>query len=277
MNEKTRFGAIISLIGGLFGIIANFVLFMDGYNAMYLAKKALNRPDEMPIVTYIIPSLSDMGILGSAMLLVAAFGFYKSAKWSWGVAVTGSILMLQGSTFAMVPAASSGDVPMYAILWVPSFTLFLLYTLYVRKCNRTIVAIATVAGMAYVLTFFNGVAATSRIFKTILEGGDRSIFVFSERLNWFSTVVWGVFTVGLLTKRKYMVPVGIGAGILGIVGGAPLAYTSFTETGVFSMFAFGVLFSAALLVYLMLPIGEKTIEKWVASRDNDAKPKGKAA
>jgi len=266
MKEKTKFGAIISLIGGLFGIIANFVLFMDGYNAMYLAKQAENRPDEMPIVTYIIPALSDMGILGSVMLLVGAFGFYKAAKWAWPVALTGSILMIQGSTFAMVPAASSGTAPMYAILWVPSFTLFLVYTLYVRKCDPKIVVIATVAGMAFVLTFFNGVAATSRIFKTILDGGDRSLFVFAERINWFSTVAWGVFTIGLLTKRKHMIPVGVGAGFLGIIGGAPLAYTSFMETGVFSMFAFGVIFSGVLLVYLMLPTGEKTINKWIEAK-----------
>lgn len=266
MNEKTKFGAIISLIGGLYGVIGNFVLFMGSYNAMFLAKKAQNRPDEMPIVTYIIPSLSDMGVIGSVLLLVAAYGFFRKTKWAWGTAVAGSIIMLQGSTFAMVPAASSGDAPLYAILWVPSFTLFLVYTLYVRKCNPKVVAIATLGGMAFVLTFFNGVAATSRIFKTILEQGDKSLFVFAERLNWMATVAWGLFTVGILLKKRHTVPVSMVAGLLGIIGGVPLAFTSFTETGVFSMFAFGALFSVGTMLLMLLPSTQRLVEKWVEAK-----------
>lgn len=257
-------GAIVSLAGSLLGIVGFLWLFTEWWPRMFAAEMAKGRPDEAFIVTFIIPALNDVGIIGSVVLAVAAWGFFKQKTWAWGVGMAGIVLMMQGSFFPMIPAASSGLAPMYAILFVPVFAMYLIMTLFVRKVDGKIVTLSIVAGMTYVLTFMNGIAATNRIWLSIeAHGLGDSLFVAVERLNWYAAIAWGVFVVALLMQQKWALPVGIGAGIMGFAGGILIAYVSMASHGGFSMFTAGPIFSGLLLVMFLLPKGQKVVTDWV--------------
>ncbi len=267
IEERTQQGAWIALFGALFGIIGFLILFVSEWHTMWYAKASMDRPDESFIVTYIIPTLNDIGLIGSVVLAVAAFGFFKKQSWAWGVAMLGLVLMIQGSFFPMIPAASAGVAPWYGILYVPIMVLYFVMAMYVRNLSGKLVGLSLLGGMAYVLTFMNGIAATNRIWMSIQDYGlGNPVYVVAERLNWYAAIAWGVFVVALFLQQKWAVPVGIGAGIMGIIGGTPVAYLSMVDQGGFSMFIPGPALSAALLIYLLLPSGQEFVYNWAESK-----------
>jgi hypothetical protein len=95
----------------------------------------------------------------------------------------------------------------------------------------------------------NGIASWSRI----LTIGD-PIFVFVQRLSWFSSIGWGIVTIGILIRPKeWMRIVGLGAGFLQVLVGVPLAYTTTIELGRFSLFTLAPLMSLVILVLFLSP------------------------
>jgi len=270
MHERSKAGMITALLGGAYGLFMAFYLFMTTWIQMYDAKAAQKREDESFIVNYIIPALHDLGLIGSILLLVAAYGFYKGAKWAYTVAIVGTVLLIQGSGFPIVAAASAGAPPMYIALFIPAMALFYIFTLYVRKTDWKIVVLATFAGMAYVLTLFNGIAATSRTVQALGFGeglAPTTKFVAAERINWYGTIAWGFFTVAILLKKNW-VPTALFAGIAGIAGGASLAYDSMVANGwsTLSLFSLAPIFCIILIIVLLLPIGQRTVKNWCEAK-----------
>lgn len=270
MHERTKAGMIAALVGGAYGLFMAFFLFITTWIDMYDHKAAQHRADESFIINYIIPALHDLGLIGSILLLVAAYGFFKAAKWAYTVAIIGTVLLVQGSAFPIVAAASGGATPKYIALFVPAMALFYIFTLYVRKTDWKIVLIATLTGMAYVLTLFNGIAATSRTVQALELGqglAPTTKFVAAERINWYGTIAWGFVTCGILLKRNW-VPAAIFAAIAGIAGGASLAYDSMVDNGwsTISLFALAPIFCIVLLVILLIPFGERAVKEWSESK-----------
>lgn len=274
--EKSKAGGFIALIGGLYGIFMTFYLFTTTWIDMYAHKASQKRSDESFIINYIIPALHDVGVIGSIILLVAAYGFFKRAKWAYNVAIVGTVLLVQGSAFPIVAAASGGASPMYIALFVPAMALFYIFTLYVRKVEWKIVVLATLAGMAYVLTMFNGIAATSRTVQALeaakgVIGADHlagtTVYVAAERINWYGVMAWGIFTIGLLLKRNW-IPAALFGGVAGIAGGAFLAYSSMVANGwsKLSLFSLAPLFCIVIMILVLLPYGEKTVKNWTTAK-----------
>lgn len=274
--EKTKAGSFIALIGGLYGIFMAFYLFTTTWIDMYMHKAAQHRSDESFIINYIIPALHDLGVIGSILLLVAAYGFWKSAKWAYSVAIVGTVLLVQGSGFPIVAAASGGASPKYIALFIPAMALFYIFTLYVRKVDWKIVVVATLSGMAYVLCMFNGIAATSRTVQALGNGKDlepaarlagTTLYVAAERINWYGVMAWGIFTIGILLKRNWTAA-GLFGGVAGIAGGAFLAYSSMVDNGwsKISLFALSPIFCIILIAILLIPYGERAIKNWTEAK-----------
>ena len=160
--------------------------------------------------------------------------------------------------FSMVPAMSRGLFPLFLIVFLPNLITYLLLLTYVRKVDGKIVLVSLISGMAYVMVFMNGIASTDKI---ILKRGD--IFIAVQRINWIAAVGWGVFTVALVTRQKWTVPVGLGAGLLTLTAGIPLAVATTLEAGRFSMFSPGPMLAALLLLVLFVPAGNRMVTQWL--------------
>lgn len=259
MKERTNAGGVIALIGALIGIVGVFVAFMLAYEPMMVAEVAAGRPDEETIVKWVIPFLSDIGIIAGTLWAIAAYGFFKRERWAWTFAVTANVISLLTGFFAMIPALSRGILPLFLIVFVPNLITYLLLLVYVRRVETRIVVISLLSGVTFVLAFMNGVASTD---KMILNSGP--LFVTVQRLNWVASIGWAVFTVALLTKKSWATRVGLGAGLLTLTAGIPLAVATTIEAGRFSMFSPAPMLAALLLLILFfIPVGTKTVSQWV--------------
>ena len=143
MKERSKAGAVISLVGAVIGIIGVFVVFMLAYEPMMLVQMAVGRPDEATIVEYFIPFLSDIGIIAGALWAVAAYGFFKNERWAWTVAVIANVISLLTGFFGMIPAMSKGQFPLFLVIFLPSLITYLLLLAYVRQVNAKIIAADT--------------------------------------------------------------------------------------------------------------------------------------
>ncbi len=258
MKEKPRSGVIVSLTGAVVGIIGVFVVFMLTYKAMIAVEIAAGRPDEAKIVSYVIPFLSDIGIFAGALWAVSAYGFARKERWAWGTAVIANVISLLTGFFAMIPAMSRGLFPLFLFIFIPNLITYVLLLTHVRKVDSKIVLISLLSGITYVIVFMNGVASTDKIIL-----GKGIVFIAVQRVNWIASIGWGIFTVALVMRKKWAMPVGLGAGLLAITAGTPLAVATTIEAGRFSMFSPGPILALLMLLILFTPVGNKTVARWL--------------
>lgn len=264
----------------------------------YSGSLGIARVDEAFIVEYVIPALHDLAFLGGAIMVVAAYLYAKNHKNAWHVGLIGNLIAVQGLGFPVIGAASAGIFPEYTYVFLPIFAGFYLYIAYLRRYPAKVITWATVIGMTYVLALFNGIASASRMSQMeavqlnndtlngfpqrLLDiyGADQlqqigwvpgwgladktPMFEAVQQINWIGMIGWGVVLVAFLFQKKWVIPVAIFSAILNILGGVPLGIDSMTgpDATVFSMFLIAPIFSLIILVYFLMPSGEKFVLNW---------------
>jgi hypothetical protein len=158
----------------------------------------------------------------------------------------------------LIPAMSRGISPIYLIVFFPNIIAFFLLLLYVRKIDLKIAVWATVAGMAYVMSFMNGVAATDQM----LSGGN-TVFIIGQRLSWIAALAWGTFVAALLTRKKWALPLGMGAALLTLIAGIPPGVVVSLESSKFSMYLFAPVLALLLKISFILPQSSRLITRWL--------------
>jgi hypothetical protein len=207
-----------------------------------------------------MPVVNDIGIIGGVIWAVSAYGFMKRENWAWSTAILANVLSLL-SFFMLIPAMSRGISPIYAIVFIPNMIAFFLLLAYVRQVDPKIIAISTVAGMAYVMAFMNGVASTDQMLSGSSTGS--TVFIIGQRLNWIASIAWGSFVVALLTRKKWALPLGLGAALLTLVAGIPLGVVTTMESAKFSMYFLAPILALFLKISLVLPRSNKIVTQWI--------------
>jgi hypothetical protein len=247
MKRKRQIAGILAVVAGLLGILATYLIFMQWYGPAQTAEAA--EPGCEILLKYLMPALSDFGILAGVLYLVAAYGFFASAGWAFPVVILANVLALQGSWFINVPMMAAGLPPIYFIIFWPNLILYFLFTKWIgeRSWGLTLLGFAT--GMAFIFCFMNGVASWSRIITI-----GRPIFLIVQRLNWVAFIGFGVLTVGLLLKPKdWMRVLGLSSALLELVVGIPLVVATTISLGRFSLFSFGPIMALIILVLFLWP------------------------
>ena len=270
MQKKSKFGAAIALIGALLGIIVVYISFLQVYEPIMASEMAAGRAGGESITSgvsvskYVMPVVNDIVLIGGAFWAVAAYGFIKKEKWAWTVAILGNVLSLL-SFFMLIPAMSRGISPIYTVVFVPNIIAFFLLLFYVHRTDPKIAAISTVAGMAYVMSFMNGVAATDQM----LSGGN-TVFIIGQRLSWIAALAWGTFVIALLTRKQWSVPVGLTAALLTFIAGIPPGVVISMEASKFSMYLLAPLLALILKISFVVPKSNKIITQWINSAGKTA-------
>ena len=267
MEERSKVGAVISLIGAILGIVLVYISFLQVYNPIMASEIAAGRAggeiitDGVSISKYVMPVVNDIVLIGGVIWAVSAYGFIKKETWAWSTALIANVLSLL-SFFMLIPALSRSISPIYILIFIPNIIAFFLLLAFVRQVDSKIIAISMIAGMAYVMAFMNGVAATDQL----LSGGSTGniFFVIGQRLNWISSIAWGSFVVSLLTRKKLTLPLGLGAALLTLVSGIPLGVMVSMESAKFSMFFLAPILALLLKLTLILPRSNKIITQWIA-------------
>ncbi len=260
MKLNYRHGIILSIIGFFTGLLL-FYLLSENYMIVVHGKIAGGRPDEALAVKITYSMLGWLGVSASSMWIAVLYGFVKKENWAWYVGTMAAALQMLAGFFPSIPAKSIH-------LPAPTLTVFYIATvlwfgmLLIGKVNKKIIALLFVAGLAYVLTYIDGVATISKYQTTTYNDFWKGMYMESQMVIWFGAAAWYVFAFAVLKRKKWAVPLGIAASVSSMIGGYPLAIVNIMEVHRFSMFLPAPLIATGLLIYLLRPKTKKLIEEW---------------
>ena len=89
--------------------------------------------------------------------------------------------------------------------------------------KKNIILLAFIAGLAYVLTFIDGVAPISKYVSS--KGIDpfwNGVYVMTQQVSWWGAAAWAVFIFALLKKKSWTIPMGVFAGAMSMIAGYPM-------------------------------------------------------
>ena len=265
MQDNFRLGTWLAAIGAIVGLSALYI-FPQIYNPMINTMVNLNRVHESWSVRLVFPLLGYLAITSGVLWLLAFYGFLNREKWAWMLGIIACTLSLLAGFFPMIPAMDAKAFPLTltGMIFVPSLILWVGLFI-VRKTDRRIAVLAFVAGLAYVLSFMNGVAPIAKFVASMGQDFVNGLYVMTQEINWWGSAAWAVFIFTLLSRREWARILGIGAGLMAVVGGTPLAIANTMEVQRFSMFTLSPLLSLTLVIILLLPATRRLIHDWATT------------
>ncbi len=262
MKKINYLGVAISVIGIFTGLLL-FYLLADSFMTVVNGKitSTPSRPDEAIAVMITSSMLGWLGIGASGLWGAVLYGFLTKQEWSWRYGKIAAALQMLAGFFPTIPAKSidlpAATMPVFIIATILWFGI-----MYVGKVNRKVVVFLFIAGMAYVLSYVNGVAIISKYQTTIYNDLWKGMYAVVFAVTWFASASWLIMSIGVLKRKAYTIPLGIMAAIMAMIAGYTLAIVNIMEVHRFSMFLLAPLFSTGLLIYLCLPGTKKLLTEW---------------
>lgn len=259
MKGNNKLGVALAIVGILTGLLILFIL-ASIYNVNIEGKLDGARPDEAITVQIVFALLGWLGVSAGALWVAVLYGFLNKTEWAWFWGTVAASIQLLSGFFPIIPPASIG-LPTPTI-WVFLIAFVLWFgMLFIGGLEKKIITIAFVSGLAYVLTFIDGVGAISR-YQTEKEGFVNGMYAMSQMVNWWGAAAWAVFIFALIKRKSWSIPVGVFAASMSIFGGYPVGLTDVIAIkGGFSMFLVAPIASTGLLIYFLLPGTKKLITK----------------
>jgi len=263
MKNNHKLGLILAVLGILTGILA-FYLIASQYNLLIDAKTLDGRIDEATSVRITYAVLGWIGTASAAIWAAVFYGFLNKEKWAWFWGAVAATIQLLAGFFPAIPAMDSHlPTPTLSVFALGGILWFGM--LFIGGVDKKIITLTFIAGLAYVLTFIDGVAP---IAKYTTSGDDpfwNGMYVMTQQVSWWGAAAWAIFIFAVLRKKSWAIPVGIFAGVMSMLAGYPLGlYNALFEVHRFSMFLPAPLMSTGLVVYLLLPSTRRMLEAWNA-------------
>ena len=272
MKNNTKLGIVLAMLGILAGILCLYFL-AETYNTVIHTHFAAGEWEESNTVRFVYALLGWLGTAAGALSVSVLWGFLKKQDWAWFWGAIAATILLLAGFFPMIPAADSG-------LPVPTLWVFLLAAimwfgmLFIGGVDKKVIGLTFTAGLAYVLTFIDGVAPISK-FQTTFQPAEtfvqnpntfwNGMYVILQQVNWWGAAAWAIFIFAALKRKSWAIPVGIFAAAMSMIGGYPLGINNaLFEVHRFSMFLPAPILSTILLIVLLLPGTRKMLEAWNA-------------
>ena len=263
LKSNYKLGRALAVIGILVGFLA-MILIAQIYIPVVEGKILDGRPDEAITVRIVYAIMGWIGMTGGAIWVVVLYGFLNEKEWSWSLGVAASTMQILSGFFPMIPAGSIG---MFSpTLWVLLAAFALWFgMLWIGGVKGKIILIALLCGMAYVMTFIDGVGAISR-YQTVKLPFTIGMYAMGQLVCWLAAAGWAVFIFALVSKKTWTTLMGIFAASMSVFGGIPVGITDVVRLGRFSMFLPGPLLSAIMLAVILLPGTQNLIKDWIAEK-----------
>lgn len=259
LKGNHKLGVALSIVGILTGFLVLYLL-ASTYMPTVDGKILDGRPDEAITVRIVFALLGWVGMSAGALWVAVLYGFLNKADWAWGWGTVAAMAQILAGFFPMIPPASIGMATPTIWVFLIGFALWF-GMLFIGGVEKKIIAVAFVSGLAYVLTFIDGVGAISR-YQTVQESFPIGMYAMGQMINWWGAAAWTVFIYALVKGKSWTIPMGIFAASISIFGGYPVGITDVIRLGRFSMFLVAPIVSTGLLIYLLLPGTKKMIAAW---------------
>ena len=259
MKGNHRLGAILAVLGILTGLLV-FYLLASQYNLVIDDKVAAGRTDEATSVRITYAVLGWIGTAAGAIWAAVLYGFLNKEKWAWFWGAVAATIQLLAGFFPMIPAMDS-DLPIPTItVFIPAAVLWF-GMLFIGGVEKKIITLTFVAGLAYVLTFIDGVAPIAKYTTSHDDHFWNGMYVMSQQISWWGAAAWAIFIFAVLARKPWALPVGIFAACMSMIAGYPLGlHNALFEVHRFSMFLPAPLLSTILLAVLLLPGVRKLLQ-----------------
>lgn len=260
MKNNYKLGAVLSFAGILAGVLSLYFL-ADTYNTVIHTHFNAGQWEESNTVRIVYALLAWLGTAAGALSAAVLWGFLKKQDWAWFWGAVAATILLLAGFFPMIPAADSG-------LPTPTLWVFLLAAviwfgmLFIGGVDKKVIGLTFSAGLAYVLTFIDGVAPLSK-FQTTFQMPDsfvqnsttfwNGIYIMLQQVNWWGSAAWAIFIFAAFKQKSWAIPVGIFAGTMSMIGGYPMGINHVIEAQRFSMFLPAPIISTVLVIVLCLP------------------------
>ncbi|MFZ5808566.1 MAG: hypothetical protein ACOY16_04710 [Chloroflexota bacterium] len=258
MKRRDKLGIVLSVVGILCGLLL-FYLLASQYNLLITVKTAAGRADEAMSVRITYAVLGWLGTSTAALWAVVCYGFLHKKDWAWFWGTVAATLQLLAGFFPAIPAMDS-HLPM-PTLSVFGVALVLWFGMvWIGGTPPKLITLTFVAGLAYVLTFIDGVAPIAKYTTSHDDPFWNGMYVMSQQVSWWGAAAWAIFIFAVLKRKSWALPLGIFAAGMSMLAGYPLGlHNALVEVHRFSMFLPAPLFSTGLLIYLLLPGTRKTL------------------
>lgn len=258
MKNNYKLGALLS-VGGILAGLLLFYFLAKTYNNVIYAHIGNGRPDEGNTVRIVYAILGWLGTAAGALWGAVLYGFLSKQNWAWFWGAIAATIQLLAGFFPAIPAADSGlPIPTMIVFGIAGVLWFGM--LFIGDVHKKIIALTFFAGMAYVLTFIDGVAPISK-YQTS-DGFWNGIYAMSQQVNWWGAAAWATFIFAVFKSKSWAVPVGIFAALMSMIGGYPMGIHNVAEVKRFSMFLPAPILSTILLIVILLPGMQKLIKEW---------------
>jgi hypothetical protein len=264
MKNNHKLGLVLSILGILTGLLA-FYLIASQYNLLIASKTADGRLDEATSVRITYAVLGWLGGATTAIWMAALYGFAHKEKWAWFWGAVAATIQLLAGFFPAIPAMDSHlPVPTLSVFALGGILWFGM--LFIGGVDRKIITLTFIAGLAYVLTFIDGVAPIAKYTTSHDNPFWNGMYVMSQQVSWWGAAAWAIFIFAVLKKKSWSIPLGIFAGTMSMLAGYPLGlHNALVEVHRFSMFLPAPLFGTGLVIYLALPSTRRMLEAWNAA------------
>lgn len=264
MKNNHKLGSILAILGILTGLLA-FYLIASQYNLLIVSKTADARLDEATSVRITYAVLGWLSGATAAIWAASLYGFLHKEKWAWFWGAVAATIQLLAGFFPAIPAMDSHlPTPTLSVFGIAIILWFGM--LIIGGVDRKIITLTFIAGLAYVLTFIDGVAPIAKYTTSQDDPFWNGMYVMSQQVSWWGAAAWAIFIFSVLKKKSWAIPLGIFAGTMSMLAGYPLGlHNALVEVHRFSMFLPAPLFGTGLLIYLALPSTRRMLEVWNAS------------
>jgi hypothetical protein len=252
----------VSIILGILGVFLSYILIFLFLDPILVAETAAAQECRLT-APFFLPAFAGIGILGGILWLVAGVGFYQKKDWAYAAGVVAVVITLFATMWPNIPAMESeAAVPgPWFLIFFPNL---LVYFVLVRNNGKESWGKAILGlgvGMAFILNFINGIAATTRMLNRLpteipLDYSPAFIYMLTMPTNMIASFIFGYVAVGLfVAKKKESVRIAGLAGLfLAISAGFPLAFYSMFFEGpepTFSLFIMGPVVSLVVGLFFL--------------------------
>ncbi|MHA1472036.1 MAG: hypothetical protein ACTSQW_02935 [Promethearchaeota archaeon] len=271
MTEETKIRSknsgsmgIVGIILGAAGVFCSYLFIFLHLDNIVSAETAAATECRL-VSPFFIPLFAVIGILGGMIWLTAGVGFLQKKEWAYTVGVIAVVISLFANFWPNIPAMESkAAVPgPWFLIFFPNLLVYFILVMKIGHEKGKKAWFGLGLGMAFILNFINGIAATTRMSNRLPEinplidnYAPASIYMLTMPTNMIASILFGIATMGFfLARNKEKVRIaGLAGALLSVSAGFPLAfYSMFIEstTPAFSMFILGPVVSLVVGVFIL--------------------------